>query len=94
MTAVAQAESQPLVTIFGICHILGMSSSCTSPVLYAFVNKNFQVRGRSRREQVEGRSQAPPPSLGPEAATPPARKLETELVTTPTRITSSAPAEI
>ena len=37
-----QTESTWFV-IFGICHIIGMSSSCTTPVLYAFVNKNFSL---------------------------------------------------
>ena len=30
------------VTIFGACHILAMSSTCTNPVLYGFLNKNMK----------------------------------------------------
>ena len=32
--------------IFGICHILGMSSTCTTPILYAFLNNNFRYQRR------------------------------------------------
>ena len=37
-----QKEEQ-MVTLFSACHLLGMSSTCTSPILYAFVNKNFRA---------------------------------------------------
>ena len=30
------------VTIFGACHILAMSSACTNPVLYGFLNQNMK----------------------------------------------------
>ena len=30
------------VTIFGACHILAMSSACTNPVLYGFLNHNMK----------------------------------------------------
>ena len=33
---------EDLVTAFGICHIIGMSSAVTNPILYGFLNKNFR----------------------------------------------------
>ena len=33
---------ESLVTMFGICHIVGMSSACTNPILYGLINTNFR----------------------------------------------------
>jgi len=35
---------QKMLTFF-ICHIIGMSSACSNPVLYGFLNENF-AKGR------------------------------------------------
>ena len=29
------------VVVYGLCHIFAMSRTCTNPILYAFLNKDF-----------------------------------------------------
>ena len=31
-----------MVIIFGLCHLVGMSSTMVNPVLYGYLNKNFR----------------------------------------------------
>ena len=32
---------ESLMLVYFICHLIGISSSCTNPILYAFLNENF-----------------------------------------------------
>jgi hypothetical protein len=37
--------TEQMMLTFFICHIIGMSSACSNPVLYGFLNENF-AKGR------------------------------------------------
>lgn len=34
-------NTQPLIVAYAICHMIGMSSACSNPVLYGWLNDNF-----------------------------------------------------
>ena len=31
-----------LMTAYMICHLIGLSTTCTNPILYGYLNKNIQ----------------------------------------------------
>lgn len=33
--------SQPMIVCYAVCHMMGMSSACSNPVLYGWLNENF-----------------------------------------------------
>ena len=33
--------TETMMITFLLCHMLGVSSSCTNPILYGFINDNF-----------------------------------------------------
>merc|ERR1712181_53123 len=35
-------DKNTFFTLFGTCHLLGMTSACTNPVLYGFLNESFK----------------------------------------------------
>ena len=35
-------SSESLMTTYIICNLIGMSSTCTNPILYGYLNKNIQ----------------------------------------------------
>ena len=35
-----QSEYDQII-VYGICHLFAMSSTCSNPILYAFLNKDF-----------------------------------------------------
>lgn len=37
----ANFHTQPLIVAYAICHMMGMSSACSNPVLYGWLNDNF-----------------------------------------------------
>lgn len=41
-----EALSQDLLVIYAICHMMGMSSACSNPVLYGWLNENFKKEFR------------------------------------------------
>lgn len=41
-----EALSQDLLVLYAICHMMGMSSACTNPVLYGWLNENFKKEFR------------------------------------------------
>ena len=45
--------------MFGVCHILGMSSTCTTPILYAFLNNSFRYQQRSTLSPITRNTPAP-----------------------------------
>lgn len=34
-------NSQPMIVGYAVCHMMGMSSACSNPVLYGCLNENF-----------------------------------------------------
>lgn len=34
-------RTQPMIVVYAICHMMGMSSACSNPVLYGWLNENF-----------------------------------------------------
>ena len=38
-----------MMITFLLCHMLGVSSSCTNPILYGFLNDNFVKAGANNR---------------------------------------------
>lgn len=34
-------NTQPMMVVYAVCHMMGMSSACTNPVLYGWLNDNF-----------------------------------------------------
>ena len=45
--------------MFGVCHILGMSSTCTTPILYAFLNNSFRYQQRPTLSPITRNTPAP-----------------------------------
>ena len=45
--------------MFGVCHILGMSSTCTTPILYAFLNNSFRYQRRPTLSPITRNTPAP-----------------------------------
>lgn len=37
-----EALTERLIVIYAVCHMVGMSSACSNPVLYGFLNENFR----------------------------------------------------
>ena len=35
-------EEQTLVLIFGVCHLVGMTTAVTNPIVYVWLNNNFK----------------------------------------------------
>lgn len=38
----AVPDNKDFFTLFGTCHLIGMTSACTNPVLYGFLNESFK----------------------------------------------------
>uniref|UniRef100_A0A6P7FAM2 Neuropeptide F receptor n=1 Tax=Diabrotica virgifera virgifera TaxID=50390 RepID=A0A6P7FAM2_DIAVI len=41
LSANASFTSQPMMICYAVCHMMGMSSACSNPILYGCLNENF-----------------------------------------------------
>ena len=46
-------HAETMMLTFLLCHMLGVSSSCTNPVLYGFLNDNFVKAGANTEIHIQ-----------------------------------------